>query len=52
MQPLFNTGIGPGSWWSGGRLAITTQPSDGTFAGHTLQGIIPSWSPAAEHAPS
>ena len=48
MQLPFNTGIEPGAWWTDGRLAITTQPSDGAIVGQTLQGIITSWSPAAE----
>jgi PAS domain S-box-containing protein len=53
MPPPFDPGIEPGSSWTGsqpatGRLAIITQPSGGAFVGHTLQGIITSWSPAAE----
>ena len=48
MQPPFDTGIEPASWWTGGRLGIITQPPDGAFVGHTLQGTITSWSPAAE----
>src|SRR5438034_7726437 len=48
MPPPFDTGTEPGAWWTGGRLAIITQPSGGAFVGHTLQGIITSWSPAAE----
>jgi PAS domain S-box-containing protein len=53
MPPPFDPGIEPGSSWTGSqpagsRLAIITQPSGGAFVGHTLQGIITSWSPAAE----
>jgi PAS domain S-box-containing protein len=48
MQRPFDTGIEPGSWWTGGQPTISTQPSNGAFVGHTLQGIITSWSPAAE----
>jgi PAS domain S-box-containing protein len=49
MQLPFDTDIEPASWWSSGRLAIITQPSAGAFVEHTLQGIITSWSRAAEH---
>jgi len=48
VQLPCNTGIEPGAWWTDGRLAITTQPSDGAIVGQTLQGIITSWSRAAE----
>jgi PAS domain S-box-containing protein len=48
MHPPFNTGIEPGARWTDGRLAIGAQPCDGAFVGHTVQGIITSWSPAAE----
>jgi PAS domain S-box-containing protein len=47
IEPV-DTGIEPGSRWTGGQPTISTQPSDGAFVGHTLQGIITSWSPAAE----
>jgi PAS domain S-box-containing protein len=48
MQRPFDTGTERGSRWTGGQPTISTQPSDGAFVGHTLQGIITSWSPAAE----
>jgi PAS domain S-box-containing protein len=47
MQRPFDTGIEPGSWWTSGQPTITAQPPAGAFVGHTVQGIITSWSPAA-----
>ena len=48
MQLPRTTGVEPGAWRRGDQPASSTQPSAGAFVGHTVQGIITSWSPAAE----